>query len=531
MSVKLADLMKLPSLKEARVVSGKSGLSKLVSSISVLEYTEVALLEDDLFDNDEFYGSEIVVSAFVNIREDVEAQCRTIERLHKVGEVALILYYVGIFVPKIDQKLIDFANELDFTIIVMPENEMSLRYSEVIYEVVEAIVKQEMTDTNFVTESLEQISSVRPPQRNIDTTLKILSDRTHSSLVLTDNSFQVINSITWPRTRHWDFERVIETSKQIDEHELVQLHLDERDFYTARKPIFQDGMQAMHLFMMKEKGALTADVVMQITEVVQVFMNLWGRNYVEISTAELMKAILNDESVKMRRLGKILNVDVSSIKWMWLVKTEEIRNNEQVLAELKSFVASHFQVSLIDLFEDNIVVLLDNSVAQRDRTHTANEFAMMMKEHGIDLKITVCQGMEQTSDVQSAYSLVNEYKNAANAIYANKSIYSLQEIDFAAKCVEIVDRGELAIAEQMRPLKSLEDNDELIETLSVFLLEGESNYNQAAELLFLHKNTIKYRIQRINVLLQYPATKIPESYNLYLAVAIRRLLGGNNNNK
>lgn len=41
---------------------------------------------------------------------------------------------------------------------------------------------------------------------------------------------------------------------------------------------------------------------MQITEVVQVFMNLWGRNYVEISTAELMKAILNDESVKMRRL-------------------------------------------------------------------------------------------------------------------------------------------------------------------------------------------------------------------------------------
>ncbi|MBC8831206.1 PucR family transcriptional regulator, partial [Escherichia coli] len=75
-----------------------------------------------------------------------------------------------------------------------------------------------------------------------------------------------------------------------------------------------------------------------------------GRNYVEISTAELMKAILNDESVKMRRLGKILNVDVSSIKWMWLVKTEEIRDNEQVLAELKSFVASHFQVSLIDLF-------------------------------------------------------------------------------------------------------------------------------------------------------------------------------------
>ncbi|EFR91843.1 conserved hypothetical protein, partial [Listeria innocua FSL S4-378] len=170
-------------------------------------------------------------------------------------------------------------------------------------------------------------------------------------------------------------------------------------------------------------------------------------------------------------------------------------------------------------------------IAQRDRTHTAQAFSEMMQEIGIALKITVCQGMEQTSDVQNAYSLVNEYKNAANAIYANKSIYSLQEFDFAAKCVEIVGRGELAIAEQMKPLKPLEENAELIETLSVFLLEGESNYNQAADILFLHKNTIKYRIQRINELLQYPATKIPESYNLYLAVAIRRLLGETNNNK
>ncbi|MBC1442856.1 PucR family transcriptional regulator [Listeria seeligeri] len=530
MSVKLGDLMKLPSLKEAKVVSGKSGLSKLVSSISVLEYTEVALLDDDLFDNNEFYGSEIVVSAFVNICNDVEAQCRTIERLHKVGEVALILYYVGIFIPKLDKKFVDYANELDFTIIVMPENEMSLRYSEVIYEVVEAIVKQEMTDTNFVSESLEQISNVRPAQRNIDTTLKILSDRTHVSLVLTDNSFQVINSITWPRTRQWNFDQIIETSKQLNENELAKWTVDERTIYTVRKPIFQDGMQAMHLFMMKEKDTLTSDIAMQISEVVQVFMNLWGKNYVEISTAELMKAILNDESLKMRRLGKILNVDVSSIKWMWLVKTEEIRDNEQVLAELKSFVASHFSVSLIDLFEKNIVVLLDNSVAQRDRTHTAQTFAEMMKQLGIKLKITVCQGMEQTSDVQRAYSLVNENKKAANTIYGRKLIYSLQEIEFAAKCVAIVGQGELSIAEHLLPLKPIAENEELIETLSVFLLEGESNYNQAAELLFLHKNTIKYRIQRINELLQYPVTKIPESYNLYIAVAVRRLLSETNNN-
>lgn len=57
-------------------------------------------------------------------------------------------------------------------------------------------------------------------------------------------------------------------------------------------------------------------------------MNLWGRNYVEISIVELMKVILNDESVKMWWFGKILNVDVFFIKWMWFVKIEEICDNE-----------------------------------------------------------------------------------------------------------------------------------------------------------------------------------------------------------
>ncbi|MEM5593874.1 PucR family transcriptional regulator ligand-binding domain-containing protein [Niallia circulans] len=141
---KVRRIIKAPFLREAKVVAGKEGLTKLVSSISVLEYTDVASLKEDLFNNDEFYGSEIVISALIMIKDDIEAQCRTIEHLHKVGEIGLILYYVGVFLPKIDEKVIELADTLGFTLIVMPEKQMSLRYSEVIYEVIEAIVKNEM---------------------------------------------------------------------------------------------------------------------------------------------------------------------------------------------------------------------------------------------------------------------------------------------------------------------------------------------------------------------------------------------------
>ena len=38
MSVTVKDLLKLPSLRQAKVLAGEAGLSRAVSSISVLEY-------------------------------------------------------------------------------------------------------------------------------------------------------------------------------------------------------------------------------------------------------------------------------------------------------------------------------------------------------------------------------------------------------------------------------------------------------------------------------------------------------------
>ena len=100
MSVTIADLLRLPCLSEAEVVAGKSGLNKIVSSISVLEYANMGSLLDEFFNNNEFNGGELVITGFTNIKDDVDAQCANIQRLNDVGEVGIILYYVGIFCPR-----------------------------------------------------------------------------------------------------------------------------------------------------------------------------------------------------------------------------------------------------------------------------------------------------------------------------------------------------------------------------------------------------------------------------------------------
>lgn len=62
MSVTVADLLNLPSLRQAKVLGGRNGLGKIVSSISVLESVDPGILIDPLFPQGEFYGSEIVIT-------------------------------------------------------------------------------------------------------------------------------------------------------------------------------------------------------------------------------------------------------------------------------------------------------------------------------------------------------------------------------------------------------------------------------------------------------------------------------------
>ena len=127
MSVTVSDILKLPSMRDARVSGGESGLGRIVDSVSVLEYAQPSLTLTELFDNIEFMGNELVITAFATIKDDVEAQCANIRSMSEVGEVGMILYYVGIIMPSVDQRLVKLADELDFVLICMPENEPDIQ--------------------------------------------------------------------------------------------------------------------------------------------------------------------------------------------------------------------------------------------------------------------------------------------------------------------------------------------------------------------------------------------------------------------
>lgn len=160
MSLTVSQLLELPCLRRAKILAGHRSLDRIVTSISVLEYSTPTETQKKLYDSIEFWGSELVITGFCNVANDVDAQCANIRSMAAAGEVGMILYYVGLILPSVDPRLIQLADELDFVLICMPENEPNLRYSEVIQEGMGAIIRDELNNPTFTLDLLEQIAKV-----------------------------------------------------------------------------------------------------------------------------------------------------------------------------------------------------------------------------------------------------------------------------------------------------------------------------------------------------------------------------------
>ena len=531
MSVTIKEILQLPSLSSSEVVAGNEGLDRIVSSISVLEYAQPSFLQDELFHNNEFQGGEIVISALISIKDDIDAQCACIRRLHEAGEIGLILYYVGIFIPVIDQRILQLADELHFPIICMPKDRMDLRYSEVIQEVMEVIIKDRKEAPYMVVDMLDRIAALPQNQRSMDSVLRMLSDTTHASLYLIDASYHRLNEATWPKKANIAWAKMYPHQDLYRGSEgIVQaVMIEDYQLYLTHYPIHHEA-GILHLVICKENTTLQVNTLKQIQEVVQLFVNIWSQHHGAVRHEELIRAILNDEPAKMRRLADILNISVSEIHSMWILKRS--KKDEKQLLELQkiseSFLHQHYHLVLSAIQKDALVIFMGEEIIKGNEAVLGELFSEALKAQECDAYVCGSYTLADTTSVRHAFIDVQTYLDDAIHIYPHHTYLSLKEVQYAKSVREHIDQGEEHVT-SILSLLSFEARDEhqrkeLLDTLAVYLLDGDLRMQKSADLMFVHKNTIKYRIHLLQEKLHVTLDKFPEAIDYYLACALRRLL-------
>ncbi len=526
MSITVAEILKLPSLQNARVVAGRQGLNRWVSTISVSEYTWNTQFKDLFFD---YADSEIVISAFYASRDSVDKQCNNIQEYHINRVAGLILFYVGVILPRLDERVINLADRLNFPIIVMPEGRPDLRYSEVIYEVVEAIVKSHSDYKNLTNNIIEQVSGFPESQRSIGYAMRILSNNTFSTIILADMSGEPYQITAWPGNA--DVTDYLRNGKAIFDNEVIQVMGGNYRVYTY--PIKTVKGLPMQAVIYKRGELFSAEVVRQIGETIQTAISLWGRNVGENLLSELVGAILRDEPYKIQRLASLFGMDVAEIRDMWILQTKEGVATEKLFKTLPQLLQDEFPQSrgtfIYDIFEESAILLFRGVKERDDLRDAAYRLLDELRAHGVDSVLTTCWNLGAQERIRKAYMLNRATLRIARQIYPNKSLFTLTELRFADKCIKCIENGEEAARQGMEMLEAIPRDggvtyEDMLKTLYAYYLDTNCSAAAAAELLFVHKNTIQYRIKKFQEQLAGKLADALEVNELCTALAISRIL-------
>ena len=106
----VARVLALPPLQQLVVVAGHKGLSRIVSTVSVMDAPDI----------DEWMrGGEFLITSAYPIKDDVESMNLLIEKLNASGVAAFGIKEAR-FIGKLPQSALDIANQLDFPLISIP---------------------------------------------------------------------------------------------------------------------------------------------------------------------------------------------------------------------------------------------------------------------------------------------------------------------------------------------------------------------------------------------------------------------------
>lgn len=532
MNVTVSDCLKLPALREARVMAGERGLNRVVSQVTVLEYPDVAALSSDLL-----VGNELMISALTQIKDNVDAQCRIIRHLHSMGAACLIVYYVGIFVLEINDRLIETSNELDFPLIAMPFGRMDFRYCDAIMDVTELIIFNQKQEKNYVSDMVNRISLLQPQYRTINAVLRLLSDRLRCTLLLTDRYLERKGAAAWPLSNQWDYPKLLEKRKTGNMQSAAPREeiIGDKRATVWDLPVNSKVHRGFHLFALDEEGNHEYDMLQQAAEVIELFLNIWNKNTYYDGTDALIHAIINDRPDEMARLASQMHIDFGSLNIMWIMQISDDKygltpNSNQKLGyilKLKMFLQEYHNLTIVDSYDQYVIALAGDKVFESSEYELAKSFAEGLLADGFTVAGVTFEDIKNTSEARACFVMTDKNLAAAQTIYPTKAILNKSEISFAGACMELVNTGEEAVKGAMDCLHKLQaqrDGAELMQTLCVYLMDAESNTKRTGEILFLHKNSINYRLNRIKGILGFEISQMPEAIEIYRAAAVFRLI-------
>ena len=550
--IPLLDVLKLNPLSEAIVLGGHAGLSRVVTTVNVME-------TDDAFRF--LCGNELLITAFYAVRDDLNAQLRWLDELAQRGCAGLIVCYIGRYFKADLDALIRRADQLAFPLLTIPDEKVV--YSDIITSVLTELLQQQTTRLEYALSVHERLTHQVLMGASLEALIRSLSELLRSTVIMTDAKLNVtVSSAHGHEGRnllahllddeYWQHELQSPNSMFSFAQLTRRLESRRKDWERCLDSTIEISVQPIqvertlvgYLIAFKCGEALTKiqDYALQVGVTVIALERMRAISIRETERrlqGDFLDDLLSRSSISpeiIKRQALALGIDIEDRCAVMVIGIDEHQTGAPPMSISQQ--VDHTREAIFHLIENTVhreshrnvvvtrgsrILVLVGTNGSSSSLNSAKEKVIALGENilketrsyldssaiphpGTELCIGVSGSEHNYATLHQGYADALRALEIGQRLLGPGHIMHISDTHFYSLLDSVAERKEShqIITEVLAPLQAYDqaNGTDLMKTLELLCLSGEDN-TEVARRLYIHRNTLIYRQARIRDLLGF----------------------------
>jgi PucR family transcriptional regulator, purine catabolism regulatory protein len=532
MGILVNEAMELGALMKCEVVAGKEGLDRIIDQIIVMEIPDVV---------EWLNGNDLVLTSLFPIKDDMEAISQLIPKLHASGSAALAVK--NRYFDEFPAAIIREANRLNFPVI---EIKHEIAFLDIITPLMKELLSEGTTNQKNTEEFFKWITELALGGKGLPTLIQAVESFLGNPVSI-ESEMPYVNSVQKEEIKRLSVSQV---------RELIQ----------SKRPV-----KIKRVRKNKTVSSIVAPILLNKTA--YGFITCWETNrpfaQIDLTVVERIVPLFALEFLKIKT-----RLDVEQEyknDFLYEILLGHISDEKALIEKAKLFhwdLTVGYKVIVIDLenfnsvfekskFDEVTIKEFKNKILNKLKmilikeaiiSHSSDKFVILFPMNSKEyltpfirsLEILLQEGIEQ---VNLTVGIGNFYPGISGIHQgyeeALKAIKISGILGWSGKIINFNDLGIYKLFTHIKGSKELElfyqetvgklvdydkeNNTELVESLREYF---NKNYSlvETAQSLFIHVNTLKYRLEKIDSITTLSINRAEDRLRLHIGLKIMDIL-------
>lgn len=255
--------------------------------------------------------------------------------------------------------------------------------------------------------------------------------------------------------------------------------------------------------------------MLQVRNIVASYRDQFDRN-------SFMQNILLGNMLVVDMYSKAEKLKIKESEWIAFVIEAKDQKDSAVMELVKSIAEPKTKDFVTELDEKNIILIKDAKELETDRN--AQEYAQMIvdtlhAEAMVKVRVGYGNRISRLSDIPKSYQEAMLSLKVGEIFYAQRDTISYQRLGIGRLIYQLPQSLCEMFIHEVFGDRELDIDEETLQTVDRFF-ENDLNISETARQLYIHRNTLVYRLERFEKIIGLDVRKFEDAMTFKLAMMV-----------